>query len=114
MGLTDSALPFVLGALALVVFVLVAVGWPSPRRRPLRITVRAAQALLLNALVLVLAGVLMNDQYLFFVSWSDLLGSGSEPAGHTVGDAKAGGQVHLAGGLRAPAAATLPPLPKIG
>ena len=116
MGLTDSALPFVLGALALVVFVLVAVGWPSPGRHPLRITVRAAQALLLNALVLVLAGVLMNDQYLFFVSWSDLLGSGSEQAGHavTVGDAKAGGRVHLAGGLHAPAAATLPALPSPG
>lgn len=116
MGLTDSALPVVVAVLALAVFVLVALGWPHPRRRGLRITVRALQALLLNGLVLVLAGVLMNDQYLFYVSWADLLGSGPEQVGHavTAGDAAAGGRVHLGDALRGTTAAALPALPSPG
>lgn len=113
-GLTDAGLPVVVGVLVVGVFVLVSVGWPHPRRRPVRIAVRAGQTVLLNALVLLLAGVLMNDQYLFYVSWADLLGSGSEQAGHavTAGDPKAGGNVRLRAALHA--AAHLPPLPSPG
>ena len=114
LGLTDQGLPVVLGILAVVVFVVVAAGWPHPSRRWLRVAVRAGQTVLLNALVLVLAGVLLNDQYLFYVSWADLLGSGADQVGHvvTAGDPHAGGTVHLRNALHG--SAVLLPLPSPG
>ena len=114
MGLTDQGLPVLLGVLAVVVFVVVATGWPHPRRRAVRVAVRAGQTVVLNALVLLLAGVLLNDQYLFYVSWADLFGSGADQVGHvvTAGDPHAGGTVRLRPALHG--SAVLPPLPSPG
>ncbi|GAA1895267.1 alpha/beta hydrolase [Lapillicoccus jejuensis] len=69
--------PLVLGlAVALAVVGLLAAALLSSRtRRTLRgFTARLGLHLLVAALVLLVAGVALNDQYGFYASWSDLLG----------------------------------------
>ena len=116
MELTDSNLPIVIGLLALALFVLVVFGWPHIARKPLRVGVRALQTVVLNVLVLALAGLLLNDQYLFYVSWADLFSSGPEQVGHavTAGNLDAGGNVHLKETLHGPGKGPLPALPSPG
>ncbi|MGZ6804817.1 MAG: alpha/beta hydrolase, partial [Nocardioidaceae bacterium] len=80
LGLTSSALPVLAGALVLGLPVLAVVVWdrlPGPR------AVRAAERLglvaLAQAMAVLLAFVAVNDQYVFFTSWSDLVGSAPPP-----------------------------------
>lgn len=114
MDLTGGALPYVLAFAAVVVFLAVAFGLPHVRRRRGQIVVRVGQTVLLNLLVLALAGVLLNDQYLFYVSWSDLLGTGAAGSNQLAnGDAGAGANVKVRSGLSAHQGA-LPPLPSPG
>src|SRR6478609_3176097 len=118
MELTDSTLVLVLGALGLVVFVLLVIGWPQWGNRYLRATTRAVQVLLLNLLVVALCGAVLNDQYVFYSSWSDLLGShatslqshhGGTSQDVVLARVPGTGLAHL------PATpATLPPLPQPG
>lgn len=115
MALTGSALPALLGLVAVVLFLalILGVGPAGPR---LAVATRAAEALLLNATVVLLCGVLLNNQFLFYVTWSDLLGSAGSQ-GQTL---RAGGAVGRAESARLPSAirvdphATLAPLPSPG
>lgn len=75
MELTDSSLILLLGGLGLVVFVLLVIGWPHWGNRYVRAATRGVQVLLLNVLVVAVCGAALNDQYLFYSSWADLLGS---------------------------------------
>lgn len=116
-SLTGRLLPVLLVIAAVGLFVLVVVGWPRPTRRPLAMLVRGAQVLALNLVVVLVAGVVLNDQYDFYVSWSDLFGA-SAPSTTASGGASPHAAVlatPLGVGLkdlRTPA--VLPPLPQPG
>ncbi len=72
MSLTGSLVPVVLALAALVLFVVIV--RPRAARPGVLATVwRAAQVLGLNVLTVALSAVLLNDSYLFYVSWADLL-----------------------------------------
>jgi hypothetical protein len=115
MALTGSALPLILALLAVVMFVLLVIG-PVRGRGVRTVATRAAAALALNASVVALCGVLLNDRYLFYVTWADLVGAG-ETQGQTL---TAGGGAAAATDAKLPVAihvdpnATLPPLPSPG
>jgi S-formylglutathione hydrolase FrmB len=117
MELTSGTLLVVLGLAAAIVFVLLVLGYPRVRRRWVGALVRGSEALVLSLTVLVFAGAVLNDQYLFYISWSDLFGSGSTvTAAHAGGtarqavEAKARGQ----GLAHVGVPAVLPPLPAPG
>ncbi|GAB3583336.1 alpha/beta hydrolase [Calidifontibacter terrae] len=74
MSLTGSTLPLLLALAALILFAALVIGFPRLRNRWAAGGVRAGLALLLNASVVTLAFVMLNDQYAFYVSWSDLAG----------------------------------------
>ncbi|NUR16971.1 MAG: hypothetical protein HOQ13_11770 [Dermatophilaceae bacterium] len=117
MELTDTSLVVLLSVLALAVFALVVAGVPREGRRPVQLTLRAAQVLLLNVLVVALCGAALNDQYFFYSSWADLFGSRSPAL-----DVHHGGSAHevVAAAVRGPGLrglttpATLPPLAQPG
>lgn len=73
--LTSGAFVAVLIIVAVALLTVLVLGWPGSPRRWLRRTIRGVEAILLNAVVLLLAGALLNDQYLFYENWGDLLGS---------------------------------------
>lgn len=73
MEITNPALPVLLGLAALVLLVLLALGLPHMHRRSAATAVRAGQAIVMNLAALMCAGLVLNNQYLFYVSWSDLL-----------------------------------------
>ena len=77
MGLTDPSLIVVLGVLALALFVLIVAGRPRWGGVVARGAVRGTQVVVLNLLVVAVCGALLNDQYLFYSSWSDALGARS-------------------------------------
>lgn len=89
MELTDPGIIVVLVVVALALFALVVIGWPHWGGRLARGAVRGGQVLLLNVIVVALAGVALNDQYLFYSSWSDLFGSRSSEV-----------QLHHGGGVK--------------
>jgi S-formylglutathione hydrolase FrmB len=87
--LTDTSLLLVLGAAALAVFVLVVADRPRWGGPVARRVVRTVEVLGLNVLVVALAGAALNDQYVFYSSWSDLLGARSSQVElHHGGDAR--------------------------
>ncbi|NHN56804.1 esterase family protein [Calidifontibacter sp. DB0510] len=114
MSLTGTALPVVLFLAAVILFAALVFGLPRLPREWQRVVQRAVAAVLLNVTVVTLAATLLNDQYAFYVSWSDLLGVRS-----AVTTAKGGGTAQQAAsasvqgvGLRKDhTPATLPPLP---
>ena len=65
MELTDPGLIVLLVVVALALFALVVVGWPHRGGRLARGAVRGGQVLLLNVVVVALAGAALNDQYRF-------------------------------------------------
>jgi pimeloyl-ACP methyl ester carboxylesterase len=75
MELTDPGVLFLLGGIALVVFALVVAGRPRWGNGAAAAGTRAVQVVLLNVVVVALCGAALNDQYLFYSSWGDLLGS---------------------------------------
>ena len=117
MELTDTSLIVLLATLALALFALVVAGLPRWGNGVARAVVRGVQVVLLNLLVVALAGAALNDQYLFYSNWGDLFGSRSASV-----------QVHHGGttpevvaapvqgpGLRGVTTPTvLPPLPQPG
>jgi S-formylglutathione hydrolase FrmB len=118
MELTDTSLLVLLGVLALVVFVLVVIGWPRWSNRIARAVTRGVQVLLLNVIVVALCGAALNDQYVFYSSWADLLGSRSASVqvhhGGTTREVVTA-KVPGLGLTRLPVTpATLPPLPHPG
>ena len=117
MELTDAGPVVLLAVLALVVFGLVVAGWPRWGSRVGRAVVRGVQVVLLNVLVLALAGAALNDQYLFYSSWGDLFGSRSTSVQvHHGGTSPDVVSAPVSGpGLRGVTApAVLPPLPQPG
>lgn len=77
MELTDVG-PLIIGAvLALALFVSLVLGWPRRGVAIGRAVARALQVLVLNAVVVALCFALLNDQYYFYSSWSDLFGARS-------------------------------------
>ncbi len=116
-SLTGPGLPVALVVAALGLFAAVVAGWPRLTRRPVVLVVRAAQVLALNLVVVLVAGVFLNDQFDFYVSWSDLLGGSSlSTAQSGGGSAQAAERARPLGvglaDLRTPA--VLPPLPQPG
>ncbi len=77
MELTGSGLVVLLAVLAVLLFGALVAGVPRWGGRVLRGTTRAVQVVVLNVVVVALCGALLNDQYLFYSSWGDLLGSRS-------------------------------------
>lgn len=117
MELTDTSLLVVLGLVATAIFAILVVGWPHWRGQLARGASRAAQVVVLNLVVVALCGAALNDQYLFYSSWGDLLGSRSGSvqlhhggSNHDVVAARVTGLGFT--GIASPA--TLPPLPNPG
>lgn len=81
MNLTGIGPVILFAVVAGVLFVLIVLGLPRWGGRVGRGTMRGAQALALNLAVIALSFVLLNDQYVFYSSWSDLFGTRS---GHVV------------------------------
>lgn len=77
MELTDPRLVVLLAVVALALFALVVSGFPRWRHPAARAASRGLTVIVLNAVVLAACGAALNNQYLFYSSWSDLLGSGS-------------------------------------
>jgi len=117
MSLLGWLLPVALSAVALVLFVLVVVGRPRPARPGPALVARIGEVLALNVVVVLIAASILNDQYVFYSSWSDLFGTTAPP-----GTQVAGGTAHAAAlktplgvglaDLRTPA--VLPALPSPG
>lgn len=76
MSLISWQFPTLVGVVTLLVLVGLVVGWPRlARNGVLAIAGRVGGILLLNVLVVLLAGVLLNRQFLFYASWTDLANS---------------------------------------
>ncbi len=75
MELTDPGVVVVIAVVAVALFALVVSGRPRLRHRGMRLATRSGQVLLLNAVVVLLSFVVLNDQYVFYASWADLFGS---------------------------------------
>lgn len=108
-------------AVALAVLGLVgsAVLLPRTSRSVRGLGARLATQVVVSGLVLVLAGVVLNDQYGFYTSWSDLLGHGGAQQVSASGGAassalgvREGGKARV--GVEAAQASTLPALPDPG
>jgi dienelactone hydrolase len=80
MSLTGSGLLWALAALAAALFAVVLSGWPRRGPAALRMTGRALPVLALNAVVVLGCLAVLNDQYVFYTSWGDLLGAGQTQA----------------------------------
>lgn len=74
MSLTGPAFPALLAVLAVTLFVLLVLGRPRFGRSVLDAVCRGVVAVVMNVIVVLLAGTLLNDQYAFYVSWDDLMG----------------------------------------
>ncbi|MEO7446749.1 MAG: alpha/beta hydrolase-fold protein [Humibacillus sp.] len=117
MELTGSGLVVLLAVLAVALFGVVVAGVPRWGGRVLRGATRAVQVIVLNVVVVALCGALLNDQYVFYSSWGDLLGSRSAAVQVHQGGTTAGLLSAPVSGpglrsLRAPT--TLPALPQPG
>jgi hypothetical protein len=75
-GLTSPALPYLLVAVSVVLLVAIIVAWPRlARLRVWTIVLRIVSLCLLQASVLALIFVIVNNSGEFYSSWSDLFGS---------------------------------------
>lgn len=77
MPLTSPILPWLIGVIFLVVFAALVIGWPDFTRRSSRMISRGVATLLLNVLIIALCFVLLNNNFIFYSSWSDALGTGA-------------------------------------
>jgi hypothetical protein len=117
MELTGTPLVVLLVVVAVACFAVIVIGLPRRGRPAVRMVTRGVEVLLLNAVVLGLFGALLNDQYLFYSSWSDLFESGSPKVeSHHGGSQNDVVSAHLRGpglaGVVQPG--SLPPLPEPG
>ena len=83
MALTGHLFIAVLVLIALTLFVLVLVDLPRARRRWARRSVRGVEVVALNLVVVTPCFALLNDQYVFYESWGDLLGSQGRAVGRS-------------------------------
>ncbi|MEW1955486.1 alpha/beta hydrolase-fold protein [Terrabacter sp. NPDC080008] len=117
MELTDTSLVVLLALLAVAAFGLIVAGSPRRGGPVVRGVVRALQVVALNVFVLALAGAALNDQYLFYSSWSDLFGARADTVRvHQGGKPPGGAAAHVQGpGLPVVGSPlVLPPLPHPG
>ena len=76
MGLTSPGLPYLLALLGFIVLLTIVLGWPWLSRNSIsRICLRVLSLCVLQALVLGLIFVVVNNQGEFYSSWSDLFGT---------------------------------------
>ncbi len=75
MSLTGTALLWALGLIGLALFVAVVSGWPRRGPTALRVAGRSLPLLALNGIVVLLCLAVLNDQYVFYTDWGDLLGA---------------------------------------
>lgn len=117
MQLTDPSLTVLLALLVLVAFVLLVAGRPRSRRPALQAATRAVQGIGLSVLVVALCAVALNNQYLFYSSWSDAFASNSSAVQQQHGAkaaAVAAARVTGPGFEKIGTPTTLPPLPQPG
>ncbi len=76
MQLTDPRLPWVLGTLAVVILVTLVVGWPRWRHPAAQAASRGLTALLMSGVLITTVFLVLNNQYVFYTSWSDIFSSG--------------------------------------
>lgn len=117
MQLTDPSLVVLIALLALATFVLLVAGWPRWRNRVMQAATRAVYGISLSLLVVLLAGVVLNNQYIFYTGWGDLFAPSSTAVQQNRGGQAAAAVTARVKGpglqqLRTPA--TLPPLPQPG
>ncbi|MGZ6804974.1 MAG: alpha/beta hydrolase [Nocardioidaceae bacterium] len=80
LGLTSSALPVLAGMLVVGLPVLAVVVWNRlPGPRAVRAAERLGLVVLAQATAVLLAFVAVNDQYQFYTSWAELMGSSVAP-----------------------------------
>ena len=115
MSLTGPAFLDGIIALTVAAFVAVVVIWPHlTRRTPWHVAGRIGSLALVNVLVLLTAATQLNASFLFYTTWTDLVGSLSghvpdQTTLHRGGDGRRAPSLHVAG-ARAAVAATVPPL----
>lgn len=117
MQLTDPSLMVLIALLALVAFVLLVAGWPHWRSRALQAVTRAVQGIGLSVLVVTLCAVALNNQYLFYSSWSDAFASNSTAVQRQHGASSVAvvtARVKGLGFAKIRTPTTLPPLPQPG
>ncbi len=117
MDLTDGAFLVVLGIIAIALLGMLVAGVPGGRSAWTAGIARGVEAVTFSLVVVLFAGAALNDQYLFYVSWSDLF-TGS--ATSTSAQAGANVRAALAANVRGPgfsrmsAPTAYPPLPDPG
>lgn len=117
MELTSGAFLAVLAVVAIAVFLLLVLGLPRARRRWVGLAARGTEAIALSLTVVLLSAAVLNDQYLFYISWSDLFGAGATTTSmHNGGTARQAvdARVRGAGLSQLHAPTVLPPLPSPG
>jgi enterochelin esterase-like enzyme len=97
MSLTGRGLLLLLVLLGVLLFAVVVSGWPRGGRAG-RVVLRALPVIALNGVVVLLVLCVLNDQYLFYTSWSDLVGARQTRAVSQHGGSAAASQVALAHG----------------
>lgn len=101
MSLISWQFPTLVGVVTLLVLVGLVLLWPRlARTSVLNVAGRVGLVLLLNVLVVLLAGVLLNRQFLFYASWTDLANSfGATPKQASISK---GGSAGAAAAIRLP------------
>ncbi len=115
MSLTGPLFLGMVMTVTVLAFVAVVLVWPAMAGRGVpRVGGRVGMLVLLNALVLVTAGALLNAQFLFFADWTDLRGAfGGAPTSTAVSRGATASRATRTAvrGEAAVAASRLPPLP---
>lgn len=116
MSLTSPALVLVVAVIALAGLISAVLDVPRPGRRWLLLATRTLRLVVVNALVVVLAALALNNQYLFYTSWSDLFTPGESAHVQTIGDAARvyGAKVSGLGLSKVRTPSVLPALPMPG
>lgn len=116
MSLTGGAFVALVSAVLVVVFVAALLDLPRTRRRGPAIVLRGTKIALVGVLAVLVSGIALNDQYLFYTSWGDLLGSTGAVSGTVLGARTVGAGAAVSGpglaGLTSPR--NLPALPQPG
>ncbi|WP_300679742.1 alpha/beta hydrolase-fold protein [Nocardioides sp.] len=114
MGLTGSLLPWVVGLVLVVLLVLIVWGRPRWRSEIAQGATRGLLAMLLAVVVLMQVGIAVNNKYVWYSSWGDLVGNHSSYTTIT-GGGNAPEPTKVAGaGIPAPTAAANYALPAAG
>ncbi len=117
MTLTSLAFLAVVAALFVGGLVLAAALLPRSRRSVTGFLARVGALLAVSVLALLVTAVALNDSFVFYASWGDLLGGGDVVAqtDHAGGTAARAVAAPVGGpGLQATRPASLPPLPRPG